>query len=245
MIPLGNLDYSYWTNSEKTEYRTFLNVSELNLKFRFAFREKFVEGKTGRISLGSEYPVAQVIYTEGIEGILGSDFDYHRVVGKIDDIVKVPPFGYTYYAVEAGKTWGIVPYPLLSVHQGNESYFYDYSSFNMMNYYEFVSDRYASLFLVHHFEGFFLDKIPLLRKLKWREVASLRTVYGTLKDENREIMVDSEAVGSLSTKPYAEAGFGIENILKVLRFDFLYRLSYLDNPDIAKFGIRGSLQITF
>jgi hypothetical protein len=245
MIPLGNLDYSYWTNEEKTEYRTFLNVSEVNLKFRFAYREKFVEGKTGRISLGSEFPVTQLIYTAGLQGVLESDFDYHRIVAKVDDIVKVPPFGYTYYAVEAGKTWGVVPYPLLSVHQGNESYFYDYSSFNMMNYYEFVSDRYASLFLVHHFEGFFLDKVPLMRKLKWREVASMRGVYGTLSQENRDIMVNSDDIGSLDSKPYVEAGFGIENILKILRFDFMYRLSYLDNPNIAKFGIRGSLQITF
>ena len=114
-----------------------------------------------------------------------------------------------------------------------------------MNYYEFASDKYASLFLVHHFEGFFLDKIPLMRKLKWREVASMRAVYGSLSDANKSIMVNPEKVGSLSAKPYVEAGFGVENIFKILRFDFMYRLSYLDNPDIAKFGIRGSLQITF
>ncbi|MBK8414004.1 MAG: hypothetical protein IPL22_05490 [Bacteroidetes bacterium] len=98
---------------------------------------------------------------------------------------------------------------------------------------------------MHHFEGFFLDKIPLMRKLKWREVASLRGVYGSMSDENKSILVNQNAFSTLSKKPYVEAGFGVENILKILRFDFMYRLTYLDNPDISKFGIRGSLQLTF
>ncbi len=245
LIPLQNLDYSYYTNPEKTDSMANLNTSEVSLHIRFAYREKFVEGKTGRVSLGSDYPVAQLIYTVGLKGVFGSNFNYQKLVIKIDDIVKLPPFGYTYYAIEAGQTWGTVPYPLLNVHQGNESYFYDYSAFNLMNYYEFASDQYASLFLVHHFDGFFLDKIPLMRKLKWREVASMRAVYGNLSKANRSIMVNPEKIGSLSAKPYVEAGFGVENIFKILRFDFMYRLSYLDNPNIAKFGIRGSFQITF
>jgi hypothetical protein len=244
-VPLGKLDYSYYANDERTVIKNHLNTSELSLFMRFAYREKFVEGKSGRVSIGSEYPVTQIVYTAGLKGVLESDFSYHKIVGKVDDIVKVPPFGYTYYAIEAGKTWGTLPYPLLNVHQGNESYFYDYAAFNLMNYYEFISDQYASLFLVHHFEGFFLDKIPLMRKLKWREVASLRAVYGNMSDENKEILVNPEAFSTLSKKPYMEMGFGVENILKIIRFDFMYRLTYLENPDIAKFGIRGSLQLTF
>lgn len=243
--PLGELNYTYFNNESLTDSSRTINTSEISFQMRFSYREKFVEGETGRISLGSDYPVMQIIYTAGLKGVLESDFNYHKLVAKVDDIVKVPPFGYTYYAIEAGKTWGTVPYPLLNVHQGNESYFYDYAAFNMMNYYEFISDQYASLFVVQHFEGFFLDKIPLLRKLKWREVASLRGVYGSLSDDNLNIMVKKDEIGSLSAKPYVEAGFGVENILKILRFDFMYRLSYLDKPDIAKFGIRGSLQILF
>ena len=243
--PLGSLDYSYFTDPEKTTVRNSINFSEASLVLRFAYREKFVEGENGRVSLGSEYPVTRLVFTSGLKGVLESDFAYQKLVAKVDDYITLPPFGYTYYAIEAGKMWGSVPYPLLHVHQGNESYFYDYAAFNMMNYYEFVSDQYASLFVVHHFDGFFLDKVPLLRKLKWREVASLRAVYGGLSDANKSILVSPDEIGSLSAKPYVETGFGIENIFKVLRFDFMYRLSYLDNPDIAKFGIRGSLQVTF
>ncbi|MFM7053374.1 MAG: DUF5686 family protein, partial [Bacteroidota bacterium] len=243
--PLGSLDYSYYSDFESNQVRNVINMSEASLVLRFAYREKFVEGESGRVSLGSEYPVTRLVYTSGLKGVMDSDFSYHKLTAKLDDNIPLPPFGYTYLAVEAGKVWGSLPYPLLHVHQGNESYFYDYASFNMMNYYEFVSDQYASLFVVHHFDGFFLDKIPLLRKLKWRELASLRAVYGGLSEGNRKLLVKPDEIGSLSAKPYAEAGFGIENIFKILRFDFMYRLSYLDNPDIAKFGIRGGLQITF
>lgn len=245
LAPVGKLDYSYFINPEKTLIRNSLNTSEASVTLRFAYREKFVESKYGRVSLGSDYPVTQVMYTAGLKGVFESDFTYHKLTGKVDDITYVPPFGYFYFSIEAGKTWGTVPYPLLNVHQGNESYFYDYAAFNMMNYYEFISDQYASLVFVHHFDGIILDKIPLMRKLKWREVVGLRAVYGNMSKENKNILVNPNAFSTLSKKPYAEAGFGIENIFKILRFDFMYRLTYLDNPNIAKFGIRGSLQVTF
>lgn len=154
------------------------------------------------------------------------------------------PFGYFYYVIEAGKVWGKLPYPLLEVHRGNESYFYDYLAFNLMNYYEFVSDQYFSFYFTHHFEGFFLDKIPLMKKLKWREVAGIRGVYGSMSQKNLDLMVNPE-FNSLSKKPYLEAQFGIENILKIIRVDFIYRLSYLQDKDAPRFGIRGSLQLTF
>src|SRR5206468_458193 len=156
---------------------------------------------------------------------------------------SLAPFGWTYYLLEAGKTWGTLPYPLLQVHQGNETYTYDDMAFNMMNYYEFVSDTYTSVSLTHHFDGFFLDKIPLMRKLKWREIASAKGVIGNMSDKNRNILLDPNAFSPLR-KPYVEVGAGIENIFKIIRVDAIWRLSYLNNPNIAKFGIRGSLMLS-
>ena len=243
-IPLGKLDYRYYTNENESNIRDKINTSDISAYFRFAYREKFVESKHGRVSLGSKYPVLQAVYTQGLKGVLRSDFDYQKLIVKVDDYLYTAPIGYLYYVLEAGKVWGKLPYPLLEVHRGNESYFYDYLSFNLMNYYEFVSDQYFAFYATHHFEGFFLDKIPLLKKLKWREVASLRGVYGSMSQKNHDLMV-APTYNTLSKKPYLEAGFGVENILKIIRVDFIYRLSYLDNPDISKFGIRGSLQLTF
>ena len=114
-----------------------------------------------------------------------------------------------------------------------------------MNYYEFVSDEYVVFQGTYHLEGFFLDKIPLLRKLKWREVATMKAVYGNMDKKNLDLLVNPNQFTTLSKKPYMEAGFGVENIFKVIRVDFLYRLSYLDRENIPKFGIRGSLMLAF
>ncbi|CAN5510304.1 DUF5686 family protein [soil metagenome] len=243
--PLGKLDVRYYADDAHTEVKANYNVSEVSFYTRFAYREKFVTGKVDRVSIGSDYPVLQVIYAHGLKGFLDGGFTYDKLTIKVDDRIKLPPFGYTYYIVAAGHTWGNVPYPLLELHPGNETYFYDYAAFNMMNYFEFASDYYVSAFATHHFDGFFLDKIPLLRKLKWREVVQAKAVWGQLSDKNLEVNVNQEAFYTLNKKPYMEVGAGVENIFKIIRIDFLWRLAYLENRNIAKFGIRGSFQLTF
>ncbi len=242
---LGDLDSIYFADDSRTQINNSFTTSEISLYTRFTYREKFVSGKVDRISIGSAYPTIQVIYTQGIKGVLGSQFNYQKLTLKVDDNIKLPPFGYTYYIVSTGRTWGNVPYPLLELHPGNETYFYDYAAFNLMNYFEFVSDYYFSAFATHHFDGFFFDKIPLFRKLKWREVAQVKTVYGQLTPKNRELLTNPDEFHTLNKKPYVEAGVGVENIFKIIRIDFIWRLSYLENPDIAKYGIRGSFQLTF
>lgn len=243
--PLGKLDISYYTSEEKNLVVNTFQTTQLSLFMRFAYREKFVAGKVDRISLGSEHPIIQVNYTKGIKGFLEGDFDYHKLSIRVDDRLKLNPFGYTYWVLSAGRTWGKVPYPLLEIHPGNETYFYDYAAFNMMNFFEFISDYYLSGFATHHFDGFFLDKIPLLRKLKWREVAQVKAVWGELQTSNLNLQANQSLFYSLNKKPYVEAGLGVENIFKILRVDFLWRMSYLENPNISKFGIRGSFQLTF
>lgn len=257
-IPLGTLDYSYFTNKERTAVKNTISSTEVSFYTRFLYREKFVSGKTDRISIGSAYPTIQLNYTIGLKDFYNSDFDYHKVTLKIDDQIKFKPFGYTYYVLQGGKVWGTVPYPLLEVHPGNESYFYDYAAFNMMNYFEFVSDYYFSVFATHHFDGFFLDKIPLMRKLKWRELVAIKAISGSLSDENRQILTNPNAFSSL-TRPYTELSAGVENIIKVLRVDFIWRMTYIDNEYKAlykerfgekstlpsQFGFRASLQLVF
>ncbi len=255
--PLGTLNYSYYKDDSHTIVKNTISTSEISLFTRFLYREKFVSGKKDRISIGSAYPTVQLIYTAGLKGVMNSDFTYHKGTIKIDDTFKLNPFGYTYYVLQAGRTWGIVPYPLLEVHPGNESYTYDYAAFNMMNYFEFVSDYYVSVYATHHFDGFFLNKIPLMRKLKWREIAQFKAVSGSLSKHNREILQNPNAFSSL-TKPYVEAGVGVENILKIIRVDFLWRLTYINSdyrllyeqrfPEStppAEFGIRASFQFVF
>ena len=250
-LPVYPLDYSYYTDAAKTNVKNSLLTSELSLYTRFAYREKFLAGKVDRISLGTKYPVLQINYVMGLKGTLKSDFAYHKITLKVNDNFSLAPFGWTYYFAEAGKTWGTIPYPLLEVHQGNETYTFDDMAFNMMNYYEFVSDMHASFSMTHHFDGFFMNKIPLMRKLKWRELYTLKGVIGNFSEKNRQILADPNAFSPLR-KPYFETGVGIENIFKIIRIDALWRLSYIDKDytlsqksTIAKFGIRGSLMLSF
>jgi hypothetical protein len=243
--PLGDLKINYYYNDDTTVTRISYESTEFNLYFRFAYREKFVAGKIDRVSLGSDYPILQVNYTQGIKGLENGFFNYQKINAKVDDILRLAPFGYAYWAISGGRVWGKVPYPLLEMHPGNETYFYDYASFNLMNYFEFVSDYYLTGTAVQHFDGFFFNKIPLMRKLQWREIAQVKAVWGGINKRNLDILENKNSFTTLRSKPYVEVGAGVENIFKILRVDFLWRLAYLENQNISKYGIRASLQLTF
>jgi hypothetical protein len=164
--------------------------------------------------------------------------------------MRFGPFGYMNLTVQAGKIFGNLPYPMLQMHQGNETFFYDEASYNTMNFFEFVSDQWASVWASYHAEGLFFNKVPLLRKLKWREVASAKVLVGSYDLKNDELLSrDFNADGIADIyglrQPYAEAAIGVENIFKILRVDALWRLSYLDNPNIVRFGLRAKLQFEF
>ena len=158
--------------------------------------------------------------------------------------------------IDAGIIIGNVPYPLMFLHPGNETYIYDWASYNLMNYYEFASDKYVAVSIFHHFDGFFLNKIPLIRKLKWREVFIAKAMVGSINQANRDVLIFPTYLTSLNKGPYYEVGAGIENIFKIFRVDAFWRLSYIDKAyqtnyealsgkKVNIFGIRASLQVIF
>jgi hypothetical protein len=210
----------------------------------FAYDEKYVNGEFDRTSLGTRYPRITLYATFGFKNVLGGSFNYQQVKLQIADRFRYNPFGYTDFSLEAGKTFGSVPYPLLNIQTGNETYGYSSYYFNLANFNEFACDQYVRLFATHHFDGLFLNKIPLLRKLKWREVATFKGVIGSLSDKNRNGVYQlPTGMYDLAWRPYMEVGVGIENIFKILRIDALWRLTQLNHPEIAKFGIRAAIQI--
>ena len=180
----------------------------------------------------------------GIKDLFGSQYEFYRAEAGLDYNLALPPLGVSRFSVTAGKIWGRLPYPLLKLHEGNATYFNNPGSFSCMNYYEFASDRWVSWFFEHDFKGFFLSKIPLLKRLKWREVVSFRGVVGTLEDKNnggadhiaqvssgnldRAILLFPEGMSDVS-KPYMEAGVGITNIFKIFRVDSYWRLNHRHN----------------
>lgn len=170
---------------------------------------------------------------------------------------NVGPIGWSKYHFEAGKVFGEAPFLFLEVHPGSETFFMQFDAFNTINRYEFASDTWVSLQYTHHFNGFFLNKVPLVKKLKWRSVVSAKAMYGTLSSRNRASNRGNlfGAPGNTTDTfigfrapdkaPLVEVGFGIENIVKIFRVDFLWRLNYLDNPEATRFNPRLGVDFNF
>ncbi|MBN1952091.1 MAG: carboxypeptidase-like regulatory domain-containing protein, partial [Bacteroidales bacterium] len=239
-------EYVLYTVQEGSNIRslTQITTAEISLNTHFSYREKFLLGTYERKSLGSNYPILDLDLSYAPRGLLGNDYEYLRVRFALSDKLETNPLGYLRYRLIAGKIFGSLPYLLLELHDGNETYAYDPYAFNMMNYYEFVSDQYLILSAEQHFQGFFFNRIPFLRWLKLREVVTVKYLIGSLEEKNREQMIFPEGLTPLD-KPYVEASLGIENLFKLVRIDAMWRFSYLDHEAIEKFGIRVALQVSF
>jgi hypothetical protein len=242
--PLGTNQYLYEKKDGGIGERTSINNTEARINIRFAWKEKYVGEGFTRLSIGTRYPIVQLNYSKSLQNAFKGEYDYHRLVMNVSDRFRITPIlGYTDYVIEGGKIWGVVPYPLMELHSGNQTYIYDYMAFNMMKYYEFASDQFVSLALYHHFEGIFLNKVPLLRKLKWREVLTAKAVWGTVSDKNRESLLFPSTLSAFDKGPYAEASVGIENIFKVFRIDAFWRLNYQLPKAIDNFGFKFGFQL--
>jgi hypothetical protein len=256
MTPKGDQHYNYVRNSDTLSYNNIIS-SEVRAFIRFAYNEKYINYTFARTSTGTRYPILSLYYAYGPKGIFKSNYGYHKLTFNVSDRFRTMPLlGYTDYVIEAGKIFGKVPYPLLELHGGNETIIYDPYAFNMMNYYEFGSDRYLTVQFFHHFDGFFLNHIPLMRKLRWREVITGKALIGDVGKGNKDVFIFPATLNTLNRGPYYEASAGIENIFKVFRIDAIWRLSYIDKAyedsyrakggkHIPKFGIMWSMQITF
>jgi len=186
---------------------------------------------------------AQVSF--GDKSVFNGDFDYTKVQLSYLQPWQIGGFGRLYSTVEVGKTYGEVPLGLLSVVPGNQSYFSIYNTFSQLDFYEFVTDTYASLHLEHNFNGRFFSRIPWLRKLNLREIVSFRTVWGEVSDANKALNASGLIYNAPDKEMYYEYGFGVGNIFKVFRLDFNFRGNYLDNPDARKFGVTGTFGFHF
>jgi len=225
-------------------------TNEISLKLRLAMGEEFLSGEYDRISLGTKHPIVSVDFTNSIPGFWNAYLNYQKLKVEVSHKIKLSLLGELEYQITAGKIWGDVPYPLLEIHPGNETWSFNPIAFNMMNIGEFLSDRYVSFNAEHHFDGLFLNKIPVLKKMQVREIAGIKGVYGDLSiDAHENIFSIPDFSSSLQKKPYLETYFGLENIFKFIRLDFIWRLSYIDNTfdgiKVSPFGLRGSLQFDF
>ena len=192
-----------------------------------------------------DYPMITFEFMSGMKGFLDGGYDHQRYNLKIEHQLRANKWGYLNILAEGGIIRGSVPYPLLHSPAANPLLLNDDHAFNLMNYLEFASDEYAMLQLEHHFEGLLFNKIPLVRKLKLREFLIGKVYYGTLRNANANgpylLGEDQRALD----RPYTEAGFGIENILKIARVDFIWRLDHLGGEQVLPFIVKPSFYLRF
>ena len=203
-----------------------LKQSEIEVTLRYAPNEKFTQSKWNRHSLLPEHPVFTISHRAGLKGVLGSHFNYHHTEASFEKRFWFSAFGYTDCIIKAGKVWNKVPFPLLIMPNANLSYTIQNESYSLMNAMEFFNDEYASWDLAYYMNGLIFNRLPLIRKLNWREVVTFRGMFGNLSEKNRpdplntgtlfKFPYENDSYHYLGSEPYMELGIGIENIFKVL-----------------------------
>ena len=233
-----------------------ITTSELSGTLRWAPKEQFYQGKEFRIPIINKYPVFSLRFTQGIKGLLNGEYNYQDFYLRSDKRFYLSQLGYVDATLEGGYIFGKLPFPLLTLHRANQTYGFQDNSYNMMNFLEFVSDRFAASNLDFYFNGFFLNKIPLIKKLKLREVATFKILYGGIRDENNPninselLKFPTDSMGqpttfALGKTPYIEVSVGLANIFKLVRVDLVKRMTYLDNPGVVKLGVRTRIRFDF
>jgi hypothetical protein len=197
-------------------------------------------------------PIVTLRYTLGTSLMQGNPVNtYHKWQLQFDHALRWGLLGRTQYTVRAGYSPSTLPYPLLEVHVGNQTPFYNRNAFNLMNYAEFASDRYVSVAAEHKFEGLLTNRLPIIRRWGWRSFVAGKVLWGQLSDTNRELIAMRDASGkpmpavhSLGRAPYAEVSYGFENVFKVLRVEALHRLTYREHPAVTPFAVKVSAQLS-
>jgi hypothetical protein len=254
--PTGSLNYIYEPQPDQFDSIRQLTTGEASVTLRWAPHEEFFQSKAGRSDIINRWPIITLQYAKGIQGLFGGQYNYDALHLNIYKRCYAGPFGFADVTLDASYLSSKLPYPLLLVPAGNQSYFYaESSAYNLMNIGEFVTDHYAGIDIDHFFNGFFFNKIPGFKRLKWREVIAAKVLFGGLRNENNPVdnpvQMKFPLTNGLTTtyalggKPYVEGSVGICNILTIFRLDLVKRFTYLDHPNISSLGLRISTNFNF
>lgn len=255
--PTGGL--AYITNDDQKTLVPEIQTMEASLAFRYAPGETFVNTKQRRIPVSFDAPVFTLSHTAGFKGVLGGEYNYNLTEIGLYKRFWFSSWGKIDMFVKGGAQWNKVPFPLLIMPAANLSYILQRETFNLINNMEFLNDRYASLDVSWDLNGKIFNRIPLLKKLKWREAIGFKMLYGHLTDKNNpmkhpgdsELFLFPTRDGRPTSfvmdpkTPYMECSVGIHNIFKILHIAYVRRLNYLDHPDANKWGVRFMVMMTF
>lgn len=242
--PLGKANYEKINALGLIDTIRHIQSAEATIRIRWCKDEEYISGSFDRKTIASRYPILSLQGIFGFKGVFGSDYNYQKIEFAIEHSKNIGVMGRLKYGIDAGVVFGKAAYPFLKVHEGSQSYWLQTTTFNKMNYFEFISDRYVGAFFEHHWNGLFFDRIPLIKKLQWRLVTGMRVTFGAIEAKHADAMLIPSFVKRFGDTPYAEASIGIENIFKVGRIDLVWRISHLD-PGMNPLGIRGRFSFSF
>lgn len=236
--------------------RQKLNTTELSLQLQLAPGRTYINTKQRRLPINLDAPVFGLGHTLGIKGFLGGDYRYNLTEASIYKRFWVGSWGKIDTYLKAGAQWNKVPFPLLIMPAANLSYIVEDGTFNLINNMEFLNDRYASLDVSWDLNGKILNRIPLLKKLKWREYIGVKCLWGDLTDKNNPMLPENVGDPELwqfpqgsyvmdPKRPYVELIAGVHNIFKLLHVEYVRRLNYKYLPTAHKDGIRFMVRMTF
>ncbi|MDP5096626.1 MAG: DUF5686 family protein, partial [Flavobacterium sp.] len=242
--PLGIANYVKLNEFNLPDTIKSIRTSEFTFRYRWAKDEEFIGGSFDRSSLRSRYPIISIQGIFGVKGLFGSDYNYQKIEFQLEHHRLIGALGRIRYGFSAGYVFGTAAYPFLKVHEGNQSYWLMTSTFNKLNFFEFISDKYVGAFVENHWEGLLFDRIPLINKLKWRLVTLGRITYGSISDRHSREMLLPTFTKKFGNVPYAELAVGIENIFKIARVDLVWRVTHLD-PGMSPIGVRARFAFNF
>lgn len=235
-----------------------INTNEVEFVLRWAPNEKFYNRNVTRRTIIEQYPIFNLQYNRGLQGFWGGDYGFDALRAAASKRFFLNQWGFIDATVSGGKIWGTLPYPLLEMpnvfRADNDRHEIDFSLMRSM---EFVADEFVRFSFEHQLEGFILNKIPLIKKLKLREIWGARMFYGNLTDGNNPyisndvVRFDRDADGNIMTHvlghnvPYWEGNVGLDNIFRILRVEYIRRLNYVGLPNVDKDRYRVSLSLNF
>lgn len=251
-------DLQFISSGEIPRDIAHINTNEMEFILRWAPKEKFYYRNLSRNTIIEKYPVFTLQYNRGLKGFWDGDYAFDALRGSVSKRFFLNQLGFADMTLSGGKIWGTLPYPLLEM----PNVFRDEDTrheidFSMMRSMEFVADAYIRLAFEHQLEGFILNKIPLIKKLKLREIWGGKMFYGRLSDANNPyigkdvVHFDTDADGQIMTHvfdkkvPYWEGKVGIDNIFRLLRVEYIHRLSYIGLPNVDQDRYRVSLHLNF